>query len=411
MKARFLLSVYLVGAGAIALNPMLSKAQEARDLSTAFQLPDATIAPTPEPKAEEPEPEPKSPPIDPNQPLPIPPTAAEAPVEHPSSQEAVLPPPPPLPELAAVDAPPPPPAESTAAVDLASIPTPPSSEADAIALSFGADLPVGGEAGAIAAVEPTPVAPIAPVVPETVATPATAPVLAANPSTESLFMGGAESVVARVVGSAEGTRTAEGLRTPAYYGHTDPGNGVWNLGSFSYQHGAASPEEADERQLKRLQQQTQSLLERAAAFGLELTLEEKLNGIDLANQAPKAALDRGGYIDWLAESRQLGMTGQEAIAWARTRSFLDPDTQQWNAPGLGNTVHGISHDQERRMQAIARALTAIQTEQGTPTEAVALAPTAPTAPTAPISPPTTTTPSETDREEAGLDRLFNLDLF
>lgn len=177
---------------------------------------------------------------------------------------------------------------------------------------------------------------------------------------DSLFAGGADSLVARVVGSAEGTRAVDGGRNPAYYGHTDPGNGVWNLGSFSYQHGAATPEAADERQLKRLRQQAQTLETRAQQFGLRLSLEEKLNGIDLANQAPQAALDRGGYIDWLAEARTLKLEGEEGIVWARTRSFLDPDTQQWNAPGLGNTVQGISQDQERRMQAIARALSVYQ---------------------------------------------------
>ena len=268
-------------------------------------------------------------------------------------------------------------------------------------LAFGGDLPVGGEGTAIAAIEPTSVPPEAPVAP---VEPLPKPVLSANPSTESLFVGGAESVVARVVGNAEGTRTVEGLRTSAYYGHTDPGNGVWNLGSFSYQHGAASPEAADERQLQRLQRQTQTLLSRAAAFGLELTLEEQLNGIDLANQAPEAALDRGGYIDWLAEAHKLGMTGQDAIAWARTRSFLDPDTQQWNAPGLGNTVQGIARDQERRMRAIARTLAAVETEQAAPAEAVAVAP----------SIPATTTeasPATDNPEDAGIGRLFNLDLF
>ena len=171
-----------------------------------------------------------------------------------------------------------------------------------------------------------------------------------------LFQGGTESLVAHAVGSAEGTRTPEGHKTPAYFGHVDPGNRAWNLGTFSYQHGAKTPEEADYRQLGRLQSQTIALKQKAQASGMELSLEELLNGIDLANQAPMAALDRGGYVDWLARSRQLGMAGEEAIIWARTRSFLDPDTQRWNAPGLGNNIHSISHDQSRRVDAIARTV-------------------------------------------------------
>ena len=173
---------------------------------------------------------------------------------------------------------------------------------------------------------------------------------------QSLFDGGTDSLVARAVGSAEGTRTPEGHKNPAYFGHTDPGNQVWNLGTFSYQHGAKTPEEADEKQLKRLQRQTKVLSQKAQEKGLTLSPEELLNGIDLANQAPLAALDRGGYIDWLKEAQALGMTGAEAIVWARTRSFIDPDTQRWNAPGLGNNIYSISHDQERRANAIARAM-------------------------------------------------------
>lgn len=175
-----------------------------------------------------------------------------------------------------------------------------------------------------------------------------------------IFNGGSSSLVARTVGSAEGTRMSDGGNTPAYYGHTDPGNGVWNLGTFSYQHGARSPEEADEKQLTRLRYQGLQLEEKAAGLGVKLSLEAKLNGIDLANQAPLAALDRGGYIERLAEANRLGMQGEKAILWARTHAYIDPDTQTWDAPGLGNNVSSISQDQERRAIAIARALQAYQ---------------------------------------------------
>ncbi|WP_316789974.1 hypothetical protein [Thermoleptolyngbya oregonensis] len=247
----------------------------------------------------------------------------------------------------------------------------------------------------------------------------------ANGELEALFHGGADSLVARVVGSAEGTRAADGQRTKAYYGHTDPGNGMWNLGSFSYQHGASSPEEADERQLRRLQKQADLLQRKAASHGISLTLEELLNGIDLANQAPMAALDRGGYIDWLAEARRRGMQGESAILWARTRAFIDPDTQQWNAPGLGNTADSISRDQDRRMRAIARAHEHYRTQTSQP---VALNPPTPP-PAAPATnssvggdlpsppspslgqaPPTEKSP-ETSTEKSGvLDSLFSINL-
>ena len=170
-----------------------------------------------------------------------------------------------------------------------------------------------------------------------------------------LFVGKADSLVARAVGNAEGTRTPDGQKTFAYYGHVDPGNRAWNQGTFSYQQEASSPEEADQRQLDRLKRQAEELHRLASSQGLHLTREEVLNGIDLANQSPAAALDQG-YIDWLAQAKTMGLSNDEAILWARTRAFLDPDTGQWNAPGLGNSVQTIAQDQARRQQAIAQTL-------------------------------------------------------
>jgi hypothetical protein len=172
----------------------------------------------------------------------------------------------------------------------------------------------------------------------------------------ALFEGEENSLVARAVGSAEGTRTPDGGRTWAYQGHVDPGNKAWNRGTFSYQHQADSPEDADRKQLQRLMGQAQTLRQDATALGLQLTLEEELNGIDLANQSPRAALSRGGYIDRLQQARDMGLKGSDAVLWARTRAFLDPDTSRWNAPGLGNNVQGITADQERRRQAIEQAM-------------------------------------------------------
>lgn len=169
--------------------------------------------------------------------------------------------------------------------------------------------------------------------------------------------------MARTVGHAEGTRTADGGKTRAYYGHTDPGNGVWNRGTFSYQFGNLenlSPEEADQRQLVKLQGQYQVLLQRAAWQRLDLTLEEELNGIDLANQAPLAAIGLPGYIDWLRKAHDRGLRGSEAVLWARVQSFWNPVRNRWDAPGLGNTEDRIIDDQERRRSAIARALDVYQ---------------------------------------------------
>jgi hypothetical protein len=172
---------------------------------------------------------------------------------------------------------------------------------------------------------------------------------------DPLFVGGSNSLVARAVGHAEGTRTTNGDKTWAYYGHIDPGNGVWNLGTFSYQHGARSPEEADTKQLQRLYTQAQELQAQAQKQNMTLDQTELLNALDLANQAPLAALDRG-YIDRLHQAKAMGLSGSEAVLWARVRSFIDPDTGLWNAPGLGNSLHSITDDQQRRMLAIAQVL-------------------------------------------------------
>lgn len=177
---------------------------------------------------------------------------------------------------------------------------------------------------------------------------------------DELFDGGSNSLVAKAVGSAEGTRTPDGGKTWAYYGHTDPGNGVWNMGSFSYQHGANSPDDADRRQLARLRGQYEVIEQSARSVGLRLGLEEQLNGIDLANQAPLAALEQGGYIDRLREAYAQGLRGSEAVLQARTYSYINPRTNQWDAPGLGNNLNSISRDQARRQSAISDA---IQTHQ------------------------------------------------
>ncbi|ASC71279.1 hypothetical protein XM38_022310 [Halomicronema hongdechloris C2206] len=138
---------------------------------------------------------------------------------------------------------------------------------------------------------------------------------------------------------------------------------------------AATPEAADAQQLARLRQQAATLRRRAETQQVSLSLMAELNGLDLANQSPSAALGPVGYVERLKQAQDLGMPEAEAIVWARTRAFLDPDTQRWNAPGLGNTVQTISRDQARRHDAIAQVLAhwsestpmALDESPGTPT--------------------------------------------
>jgi hypothetical protein len=174
----------------------------------------------------------------------------------------------------------------------------------------------------------------------------------------ALFQAESNSLVAKAVGSAEGTRRPDGGQNPAYQGHVDPGNAVWNVGTFSYQHcGKCAPEEADRRQLARLARQFAQIQAHATdRYGVKLSLEEQLNAIDLANQAPLAALAQGGFIDRLQQAKQQGLTGSDAILQARVYAYKNPQTDRWEAPGLGNTKSRITQDQARRQAAIAAAI-------------------------------------------------------
>ncbi|MBE9031066.1 hypothetical protein IQ266_15130 [filamentous cyanobacterium LEGE 11480] len=173
-----------------------------------------------------------------------------------------------------------------------------------------------------------------------------------------LFRQRSASLVAKAVGSAEGTRRPDGGKNKAYFGHTDPGNAVWNIGTFSYQHcGKCAPAEADRRQLARLKRQFAKIQHQAQRrYGMQLSLEEQLNAIDLANQAPLAALAVGGFVDRLHQAKQQGLTGSDAILQARVYSYKNPTSNLWEAPGLGNTKPRITRDQARRQAAIAQAI-------------------------------------------------------
>jgi hypothetical protein len=190
---------------------------------------------------------------------------------------------------------------------------------------------------------------------------------------------GSESPLAIALGNAEGTRRPDGGKNPAYYWHIDPGNGADNFGTFSYQHllpsekaavvaaktaiekreaSAANglPDIADRRQLVRIRKFHDRLRQEAIEKGIGLNDAELIAGLDLANQAPLAALNSMGYLDRLVQMRQLPLSPEERIIEARVWSYWHPRRKTWDAPGLGNTYDRIRHDQQRRQQAIDRVL-------------------------------------------------------
>lgn len=190
-----------------------------------------------------------------------------------------------------------------------------------------------------------------------------------------MFEGGSESLVARTVGAAEGTRTPDGGKTQNYHGHVDPGNGVWNRGTFSYQFGNAenlSPDESDRRQLAKIKRIYESvMLPKAEKHGVApLTVAEEINGIDLINQASLAVTEEGGYIERLAQAKkEKGLTGDAAILDARIWAFWDADKGGWDAPGLRayddiSKEESIRRDQDRRMAMISKALESYEQQNG-----------------------------------------------
>ncbi|HLL06214.1 MAG TPA: peptidoglycan-binding domain-containing protein [Myxococcaceae bacterium] len=164
------------------------------------------------------------------------------------------------------------------------------------------------------------------------------------------------SLISRAIGHSEGTRSLDGGKTNAYYGHTDPGNGVRNQGTFSYQHGAASPEAADQAQLARFRQQQPGYEAAARAAGLDPANPLlAATFFDLYTQAPLAATGRGGLLDQLPQLAAKGLTRENLIE-ARVQSYYNPDTGRLDAPGLGNTESGVRRDQARRTDALMAVL-------------------------------------------------------
>jgi hypothetical protein len=166
--------------------------------------------------------------------------------------------------------------------------------------------------------------------------------------------------IQKAIGAAEGTVDWDTLQPDAdYQGHDDPcvilgtcpGRGT-NKGYFSSDQGA-TPEEANAYQLGKIREAEQILQAQALAkFGVPLSQEALANGLDLYNQAPKAALDEmGGYIDRLPSADP---TDQEIID-ARAAAFIDPQDGQLKAPGLGGTWENTVTDQKRRQGAIDHA--------------------------------------------------------
>lgn len=173
----------------------------------------------------------------------------------------------------------------------------------------------------------------------------------------SQLFANADSIGAIALGIAEGTRTIEGGFTSKYFGHQDYGNGKQNLGTFAYQHGASSPEEADLKQLKNLRAWTDQIQQEAKNNQVKWGLFEILAGVDLFNQAPAAGKY---YVRHLKECQEQNKLEQDAVLCARVQSYYNPKTGELEAGGFDNDLEHLKWDQQRRIQAI---LTLISQDQ------------------------------------------------
>jgi len=163
-----------------------------------------------------------------------------------------------------------------------------------------------------------------------------------------------DEVLKAAIGNAEGTTNPDGTPNHNYWGHTDPGNGAHNLGAFSYQHGASSPQEADQKQLQRLRQAEREIQTQAQGkFGQPLSEAALLTALDLWNQAPLAGQD---FVEHLPTYNP---TPEQIIA-ARAKSFVDPATGSLDAPGLGNAPSAVWSDQARRVNDALDSLRLLQ---------------------------------------------------
>ena len=152
-----------------------------------------------------------------------------------------------------------------------------------------------------------------------------------------------------MIGVAEGTRTAGGGYTKAYYGHRDSGDGNNNRGTVSGGRGnRLSPRQVDQKWMRILTSRSQQATPVLRAAGLEPGTagwnRVMFNVLDLSVQSPAAVPD---FLAKLGQVRGQRFT-VEAIAKARADSFFSPNSGRLDAPGFGNSYQRLFKDQRQR---------------------------------------------------------------
>jgi hypothetical protein len=177
-----------------------------------------------------------------------------------------------------------------------------------------------------------------------------------------LFDGVSDSTIAKAIGMAEGNRTADGGFTKHAKGHTDPGNGAFNIGSFSAQGrlNKGSITASDKAVIDELlKPAVGQLLDAAEAAGVAVTPKVLLNFIDLLNQAPTAATGDAsgkGFIGSIGSIKGKE-NDDDALAQLRVEGFRN------NSGRLETTFaseQALKNDQLRRMGELNKALTTFE---------------------------------------------------
>ena len=138
-----------------------------------------------------------------------------------------------------------------------------------------------------------------------------------------------------LIGNAEGNRKPDGGKTDHYYGHRDPGDGKWNIGSFSYSNERAgaqqakSPEDADRIQLTKLYKNKDVYVAAMNKSGLDPNNALLATVyLDMYNQSPTSAqnLLKPENLKYLKEN---GINIETMKEW-RFRGFVNAETgQRW----------------------------------------------------------------------------------
>ncbi len=146
---------------------------------------------------------------------------------------------------------------------------------------------------------------------------------------------GSRAGYAILIGNAEGNRLPNGgFVRPNYYGHRDPGDHKWNIGSFSYSNErggqkANSPEDADRIQLRKLSKEKDVYVAAMKKAGLDPNNSLLATVyLDSFNQSEKAArlLLKPQNLEYIKKN---GITIETMREW-RFRGFVNKETgQRW----------------------------------------------------------------------------------